>query len=141
MHCDYADIRSRIEGAPVWFDENAVPRYEPFRPQALADIYAQEAALVLIGCQSCRTRFTVAFSRSHMDHMLDLMAKRETVTLAERIRDDSLHYGDPPNIGCCPAGPTMNCDDIAVLEYWHRPDFAWVRDPSLEMRLDREATP
>ena len=40
-------------------------------------------------------------------------------TLSERIRDMTIAYGDPPNIGCCPAGPTMNSVPRRVLEYWY----------------------
>lgn len=43
---------------------------------------------------------------------------------------------DPPNIGCCAAGPTMNCDDLAVIEYWHRPDWEWERDKALEIPIE-----
>lgn len=58
-------------------------------------------------------------------------------TLADEVRDGSIHYGDPPNIDCCPAGPTMNCDDLAVLEFWDRtdPDFVWARRSDLEIKL------
>lgn len=126
MNHDYSDIRSRISEPPLWWDESAVPRYAEFAPERLSNIYAREAALVLIACQACGTRFQVALS----------MAMREPQALAMAIRDGSLHYGDPPNIGCCPAGPTMNCDDIMVLQYWHRPDFDWIRDSSLEISIE-----
>lgn len=36
------------------------------------------------------------------------------------VKDGTIHYGDPPNVGCCPAGPTMNCWDLRVLEFWER---------------------
>lgn len=53
--------------------------------------------------------------------------------LADEIRAGYLNYGDPPNADCCPAGPTMSSHSIRVLEYWHRPDHEWKRDPSLEI--------
>ena len=141
MHRDYADIRSKINEEPQWFDDNAVPRYCQFHPSEL-DIYAREAALVLIGCQNCRTRFKVAFCRSQMDDMRDYRIYKDRIadykprTLAQNIREKTIHYGDPPNIHCCASGPTMGCDDIRVLEYWHKVDFEWVRDQSLEINLD-----
>lgn len=136
MNHHYNDIRSRIAEPPLWFDESAVPRYEPFTPRSLSNIYAHEAALVLIACQACATRFRVAFSRSSMDDIQALIAERKPRTLADAIRDGSLHYGDPPNIECCAAGPTMNCDDLAVLEYWRKPKWEWERDQLLEIAID-----
>jgi len=146
MHNDYEDIRSRIAEAPSWHDDNGVPRYGAFRPEAVPSIYADEAALVEIGCQACRTRFRVAFHTSQGDRLMAAAMRRDTNPmagpgLAEHIRGKTLHYGDPPNMGCCPAGPTMNSDPIRVLEYWRRGTWAenhmrWVRDPSLELPLD-----
>jgi hypothetical protein len=54
MHNYYKDIISKIPEEPQWFDEEAVPRYCPFTPDKLANIYADECALVLIQCQGCR---------------------------------------------------------------------------------------
>ena len=140
----YLDIRSRIPEPPLWWDENGVPRYVPFTPDETADIYAQECALVLIACQSCGTEFSVAFSWSQIVFV--------PLTL-ERVK--ALHYGDPPNIGCCPAGATMNCDDLRVLEFWRKGGdeftelrdghrvclpgyFDWRRVPELEISLNDE---
>lgn len=128
---DYNDIRSRIPEEPKWWDESGVPRYVDFAPNHLANIYANEAALVLIACQACHTEFRVAFS----NHSLGLVFHGADATLSESIRSGRLHYGDPPNVGCCPAGATMNCDDLRVLGYWRRKDFAWVRDSTLEIDL------
>lgn len=125
----YADIRERIVAHPMWWDEHGVPRYCPFAPNQCANIYAREAALVEIGCQACGSEFLVAFTAS----------AHEGKRLAEQIRLGTLHYGDPPNAGCCPAGPTMNCDDRRVLQYWRRTGFDWQRDPSLEIPLDEVA--
>lgn len=123
MNNEYHDIRSRISEPPKWWDENAVPRFCEFAPRHAANIYAREASLVLIECQGCRTPFKVCvigFGK-----------------LAQRIRDGSLHYGDPPNVECCIGGPTMNCIDVRVLEYWRRKDSDWERDPALEVGLER----
>jgi hypothetical protein len=133
MHHPYNDITSRIPEKPKWYDEFAVPRYCEFSPNEVADIYANEVALVHIKCQACRADFFVAFSISMIQRI------RGAQTLVEQIRDGSLHYGDPPNSGCCGSGATMNCHDERVLQYWHkgeRSPFDWQRDPSLEISLD-----
>lgn len=135
MHCGYRDIRDKISDPPMWFDENAVPRYVPFSPRELSNIYAREAALVEIACQNCQTKFKVAFSRCAMDDVQSQMMGVGPVTLAETIKEKTIHYGDPPNIGCCPAGPTMNSDPLRVLEFWTREELEWVRDYALEIDI------
>jgi hypothetical protein len=149
MNNYYDDIIKKIDEEPQWFDEAAVPRYCKFSPKELADIYADECALVLIACQDCRHEFKVAFSQDMMGRMKwewmykglgGKQAKKnlKAPTIAESIRDKTIHYGDPPNIRCCPAGPTMNCDDIKVLEYWERnskTNHEWKRKESLEIDL------
>jgi hypothetical protein len=136
MHAQYDDINSRIGTPPIWFDEHAVPRYCAFAPHRSASIYVGEIALAEITCQSCGQAFHVAFSRLNAP----------SGTVAEAIRTKTLHYGDPPNVGCCGAGPSMNSVPRRVLEYWHRHDQRyvenrmiidqaysdWVRDRSLE---------
>lgn len=114
MHHHYRDIVDRIAEPPLWWDENAVPRYCEFAPNQVANIYATEVVLMEIECQNCGQRFMVAMSSDPYQSM-DCGA-----TLSDAIKDGSLHYGDPPNIGCCPAGPSMNCYDIRVVEYWHQ---------------------
>lgn len=136
MNHDYSDIRSRIPEPPNWFDENAVPRYSVFEPTELSNIYAREGALVEISCQNCQRRFHVAFSRSTMDDVRAYRTGKEPITLASMIEAKTIHYGDPPNVGCCPSGPTMNSDPIRVLEYWRRDDSTghdWCRYNSLEI--------
>jgi hypothetical protein len=171
MHHDYQDIRSRIAEEPKWFDEHAVPRFNNFEPSEIANIYAEECALVLIKCQNCDHEFKVAFSfgtLDKMDHgetvlrnMLSELAWPQTkdayvvmrkeayarawgLTLAERIRLKNIGYGDPPNIWCCAAGPTMTSDTVRVLEYWRRYEsdtegnvksIDWTRYPELEIDL------
>jgi len=100
----YKDIRSRISELPSWWDEHGVPRYGAFTPKSVSNIYADECALLLIACQNCRHTFRVAMSWD-----------RETPPPVDVLR---AHYGDPPNGECCDAGPTMNCDDLRVLEWW-----------------------
>lgn len=137
MLAAYDDIRSRIPEEPKWFDSNGVPRYDAFSPEAVPDIYANEAVLYRIQCQACGLAFDVADELSSTDIIL----KRGT-PLHEQITTGSLHYGDPPRHGVngdtghlC-AGDTMNCEDIRVLEYWRRESLDWERDQRLEISLD-----
>jgi len=113
VHNDYADIRSRIEDKPRWFDEHGVPRYSKFEPSQCADIYASEVVLLNIICQSCQRPFQVCMSWS-----LSRRALYGERSLADRAKDGAIHYGDPPNVGCCMAGPTMNSVPLYVAEFW-----------------------
>jgi len=121
MNRYYHEILAGMEYPPVWFDELGVPRWIPFRPNEVADVYAREAALVLIACQGCGHLFEVAFSSFIKDR------------IASSIQDRSLFYGDPPNIRCCEVGPTMCSETKKVLQYWRRTDFEWCRDERLEI--------
>ncbi len=129
MNHHYEDIRSRIPTPPLWFDENAVPRYSEFGPRESANIYADEAALLHIECQSCGHPFRVCMTWCWSDRAL-----RKVAPLSERVKD--LHYGDPPNINCCGAGPTMNSEPKRVLQFWRRESHEWARDASLEIAID-----
>ena len=126
MHHHYEDLR-KLLGEPVWFDEHAVPRYCDFSPDMTADIYADEAVLLRIACQSCDRPFDVAMTGS-------------AGVLAAQIADGSIHFGDPPNVGCCLSGPSMNCIDLRVLQYWTRanPLHVWRRDETKERELPGE---
>jgi hypothetical protein len=144
MHRHYTDIISRIAEPPLWFDENAVPRFEPFSPDLIADIYADEACLLQIACQACGRAFDVCISWGLRDRAEAHVAKRRVETLADLIRRGAVHYGDPPNVECCPAGPTMNSEPRRVLQYWKRSDsdmFAWSRDAALEIDIPDEEAP
>lgn len=123
MHCSYTDIRDRIAEPPKWWDESAVPRYAGFAPTRCADIYANEVALTEIECQYCGTKFLVCFS-----------SRTSTLPVSHQIENLTLHYGDPPDMECCAAGPTMNSVMIKVVEFWRRNDqtWTWERDSSLE---------
>ena len=147
MNLCYHDILSKIGEEPQWFDERAVPRFVAFSPDECADIYADEVALAEIRCQGCGRPFRVAFSLS----VVSKINAAVQTTLADEIRAKELHYGDPPNIECCPAGPTMNSEPVRVLEYWHTHDkqyvengvvtdvagyMKWVRDPTLEVDIE-----
>jgi hypothetical protein len=123
VNISYEDILSRIDQEPVWW-LGGVPRFDPFKPSDL-DIYAQESALISIRCQACRTPFKVGvFSRSGSATMI-----------CDMIAEGSLPIGDPPNIGCCDAGPTMSSDQVRVEEYWKRDRFDWTRDAAMERLL------
>lgn len=130
MHHHYADIRKRIPTPPLWWDENAVPRYDPFDPNEGADIYAQEIILLKIRCQSCGRPFEVAMSWSAMDEHV-----RRVPSLEHRINERTIRYGDPPNVECCPAGPTMNSEPDRVLQFWRRKP-ARQRVPALEIDVE-----
>lgn len=147
MNHDYADIRDRIGEPPIWFDENAVPRYCEFAPADCANIYACEAVLAEVACQGCGDMFQVAFTR--------MQYANGGKSLKAAIADRSLYYGDPPNVGCCGSGPTMNSVPRRVLQYWHRHHqecvrgdgprviipsrmveyMTWRREPSLEVNI------
>lgn len=127
MNTEYADIRSRIQEEPSWFDEYAVPRYGAFSPRMVASIYAKEVALAEVACQACRRLFRVAFS--HINGT-------PGTTIAEAIQARTLDYGDPPNVRCCAAGPSMTSVGRRVLEYWTRKDRRdWKRDSRLEVDI------
>ncbi len=94
---------------PTWWDEAGVPRFCPPHPTRVNSIYAQEVVFYHVKCQACGERFLVATVRAYF-----------TGSLAEHILDHSIHYGDPPNIGCCAAGPTMNSEPLEVVSFWVR---------------------
>jgi hypothetical protein len=128
LHNAYTDITSRIQQPPLWWDEQAVPRYCDFSPGETANIYAQKACLFLIECQGCGHPFKVCISQgSYTDW-----------DLADLVRNGTLHYGDPPNYNdCCAAGATMNSCPRQVLEFWERTEkvWDWVRVPELEIPI------
>ena len=139
MNCHYSDILSRIAEPPKWWDEHAVPRYCAFKPDECASIYAVEVAFVEIDCQNCGATFHVCFSWNREEIGYDESGKpwikiREPMKLEEV---QSLHYGDPPNAACCPAGPTMNSESRRVLEFWRKNRELWEfeRVPELEINL------
>lgn len=121
----YKDIMSRIKEEPRWFDENGVPRYCHFDPRKCANIYARECCLFHIKCQGCGKDFNVCMSWNTMSGYL-----QNQKSIKEKIQKDKyLHYGDPPNVECCSAGPTMNSVPVKVLEFWD------LSNPSLPKRV------
>lgn len=133
MNHHYSDIRSLSNAEPKWFDENAVPRYCEFTPDQTANIYANKCVLVLIACQDCGRHFEVCLSSDSIQYYV-----QNDRTLWEGLQ--SLHYGDPPNVQCCPAGPTMNCVDVRILQAWEQEPFGdWQRKPEYEIALEGAA--
>ena len=132
MNHHYGDIRRLSSTPPIWFDENAVPRFCEFSPDEGADIYAKEIVLLRVDCQDCGHQFRVAMSWNETSQIL-----RGFAPLSKNIK--SLHYGDPPNIECCPSGPTMNSEPRRTIEFWRREHGDWARVPELEgVVLDEE---
>jgi hypothetical protein len=109
MKAPYCDIVDRL-GDPIWWDENGTPRYCEFYPGHLSCIYAREAILFCVACQACGKTFAVAMSSGPFSG----------VGLLAKITDHGIHYGDPPNAGCCAAGPTMNSEPQYVISAWRR---------------------
>lgn len=131
MKHDYDDIRSRISEPPTWWDEAGVPRYGTFRPDVVASS-AVEIILLRIACQSCGRPFDVCMTWSARDrhHCIP--------SLAGRIPIGRVEYGDPPNVECCPVGPTMCSEALRVLEFWRQAPYVpggpqWERVPDLEI--------
>jgi hypothetical protein len=86
-------------------------------------------ALLLIECQACREEFRVAMSYYGL---IDVIKKN--ASLSDRIKNGSIHDGDPPNY-CCAAGPSMNSIPVCVLEFWRKDSFDFQRDTKLEIPL------
>lgn len=128
----FNDILDRIPETPKWWDSHGVPRYENFHPKFISNIYADEVVLLRIACQSCAREFDVEVMWDKFSHNWSGLPK---TPFSQNI--SFIHYGDPPNVGCCPAGPTMNCIDLRVLQFWARENFKWVRKPELEIELER----
>jgi len=72
------------------------------------DIYADEVVLLRIACQGCGRLFDVEV---HSDPYL-----------RKRLSDSptEIYYSDPPNVGCCPAGPTMSSISLHVIQFWKK---------------------
>lgn len=116
MHTGYNDIKERIDEEPTWYDVNGCPRYGEFTPEHCPNIYARTVVLLCIACQACGEEFCVEM---HGDVFSDIE------------HPDKLHYGDPPIHDC--VGDTMNCEDLEVLQVWHRDSPGeWERHPELE---------
>lgn len=117
MHETYTDITSRIAEEPSWYDQNGTPRYGEFVPWRCPNIYSDNVGLFCIECQMCAARFSVELHTGIFESLEN--------------HPHTWHYGDPPAHRC--AGDTMNCNTIAVLEFWHRESAGrWRRCPGFE---------
>ena len=134
MDRGYYDIISRIPEPPLWWQEGGIPRYDAFDPTHSTGLGASEVALVEIACQHTAIRFVVAIEGG------------KDRAIAAAIRNRTLSYGDPPNVGgvvSCSSSETLR-----VLQYWYseHPEFVedhvitdwqlyseWRRDASLEV--------
>lgn len=127
MHENYEDILDRINEPPSWYDQNGTPRYGDFHPNKCPNIYSRHVGLFLIACQDCNQQFKVEMHADIWGKDLDHPPAK-------------WHYGDPPIHGC--VGDTMNCEDLAVLEFWTNKPFdkEWVRRPEFEGLVDDTAS-
>jgi len=128
MYIEYDDIVSRIPGKPLWW-LNGVPRYEPFKPDDVG-VYAKEAALVRTACQVCAVVFDIGFAGPSPDYPFGM---RPYLAM-----HGALWIGDPPNNfhrkdNC--TGRFSGSTEVAIIEFWRRPDYEWVRDPEMERPL------
>jgi len=135
MHHHYRDIIDRIDERPKWWDEDGVPRYCEFGPDEGAHIYANEIALLEIRCQNCHTHFKVAISNTPGNFGPKGFHWSPNEMENALRKGNGLHYGDPPNAGCCASGPTMNSEPIRVLEFWRR-GLNDARVPECEVELE-----
>lgn len=165
MYNPYFDLRELAAAArkkdALWHDENAVPRWVPFKP-GLQDVYADVEALFEVKCQGCGETFMCAGFWSHMPKP-HYVAKGEEQDIfkhvkwnaegteygpaAEPTTEDTgwISWGDAPWHGeyqC--SGTTMTTCILRIAEYWERKMFDWRRRPDLELKYEddfAETTP
>lgn len=123
---DILDLGNKTQSQPKWWDSNGVPRFCDFHPKNSPNIYADEVVLLKIACQSCAHQFDVELNTSLYENL--------TITNFKKFidRPQDIYYGDPPNIRCCLAGPTMSSISLYVIEFWTQENFKWVRHQELE---------
>ena len=144
MNIEYRDIIERA-GPPDWWSPGGVPRYGEMSPDEI-DVYATQAAFYRIRCQGCGEPFIVAASwslmQATMEHMNRVGAIEDVSQLAltsiraQLEQGEGLSYGDPPNIRCCPPGPTMSSEFSEVIAYYERKQgtLEWIRVPEVEVK-------
>lgn len=128
MHAHFQDILALTDKEPAWWD-GGVPRYCPYSPEAISDVYARETALAEVLDQESGRRFKVA------------VHSRDAGALRKAIDGGRLPIGDPPNDGSS-AGASMTALQARVVQYWSRAIAAgipWNRDESLERDLEDAA--
>lgn len=128
----YSDI-TKLLGPPIWWDDNGVPRYEPFSPDMLG-VYDRLGILLTIECQACDRKFKVAIALDGIAvHCSNLLRENGTLNrqAAAEISIYAFHYGDPPPHDCM--GDTMNSTLKSIDEAWSKEAAVdWVRIPELE---------
>jgi hypothetical protein len=154
MYQPYIDILKRL-GAPLWWDENGVPRYEDFAPRDCANIYAEFAALLEIRCQGCDRLFPVASTWGISDAIIanrlddvvwDAEGKNPTPKhgLPKEGSAGAFGYGDAPwhdydggfNGQC--AGTTMTTATVRVLQFWDKRSYDLKRLPECEVYVGED---
>jgi len=123
---DILDLADKTGDKPKWFDTNGVPRFCDFHPKYSPNIYAEEVVLLKIACQGCSHQFDVELNVDLFEHVQNKNFEKFS------LRPKDIYYGDPPNIGCCPAGPTMSSISLYVVEFWINENFTWVRHSEFE---------
>jgi len=134
----YQDITSKL-GEPQWYDEYKVPRYSEFTPNQIAEIYADEAALVLAQCEHCHKQFKIAFSSDLLESM-----SAPYNALKNHILKNDMYCGSPPNDTCFdPAAFPYGLMPIKVPEYWciSPQTKQWERDSTYEVPLQDPPPP
>jgi hypothetical protein len=132
----YFDLLALTSASPLWFDEHAVPRFCEFSPDQIGNIYAAECCLLLIACQACERQFLAAVS---IDEIGLIRLGHQKRPPPPWLTASDLEYGDPPNVECCPAGPTMNSVPLRVVEAWDRHEgHEWKRRPEREGPIECE---
>lgn len=128
---DYPDLRELAgDREPNWWDEEGVPRFAPFRPELLNNIYAKEVALLSISCAACPKVFLAARSWGISQGLLHNYPR-----FTEVLRGNGyLSYGDPPfhSTSDCAAGYCMQSDTRGIVQFWAKKQGEWERDSSFE---------
>lgn len=142
MHCSYQDITEKL-GEPKWWDEYGVPRYCDFSPDKVADIYADQVALVIIECSGCGKYLPVAWSFSK-PHILCFVPGHPSgpdciaeITYPTEKDPGSVGFGDAPahnntEGGYCRLGCVMSTDVRQIKEFWSRDKMEWKRHKEFE---------
>jgi len=144
---DLLELAKSCGKEPLWWDDNGTPRFHEFHPYLIPCIYADEALLMIIECQSCGRKFPVSqywdkggfimqYIRSGKD-IEEIVQSIDESKLSYQITHDHIpYYGDAPwhtvDKKQC-AGTTMTTETLLVKEFWIKEDFDWVRKPEYEI--------
>lgn len=132
MRQPYWDLYEMAERKPpLWFDEEGVPRWVPFHPDLMNNIYADEAILFELECQSCGRWYCVALSYYRLEHIYT--GGPERPSFSEQLKDPEWlpYWGDAPCFQGCDgemvqcAGSTMTSETLRILEFWKHENGDW----------------